>query len=1199
MNLSQQYKILQGIVLQIANAPDGVGAGEIAAQYQINRRLVPKYIDILSSAGVPIYMEKRRYFLDDTYFTAFTLTPDESEFLHLILERSLRYHMGHSHILRSLMRKLGSKMNQPLADILVGQIDLDAGISPSDRWFTVLAKAKREHREVWIDYHALHRSQPTRWLVRPFRFASNPLSDGLYLFCQGVVSSGDGDPVALSLKFDRILNVEATAQQFDITQLAQFAEREGKAWSVWSSEREPVSVVLRFEARHYDRLLETVWHPSQQIRVDNTGTVIYSVEVSEPEEMVPWIRSWGSGVEVLEPSELRERLIRSVIRQMQIYGLSVQDQQHDEDVLTFLWAKYNRSNRLYHILHYHLLDAAAVACIMWDQVLSHSQREWLSALLETDEDATRTILALLTGLHDIGKAVPGFQQKAPPVYERLLDAGIPDERGFPDPHGVLSAVILRDLLARYGIHKRSARVIASAVGGHHGEWISRSDLHKARGARGHQAWEDLQARLFDLVAEVLEIKSVTLPHDPEQINRFAVFLSGFVSICDWIASNETYFPYEPKQIEPEPYFNEALQRAQFALSETGWFSWKPEGTMPGFDEVFPFSPNAMQRAALDAIRFDDGPPRLVLVEYLTGGGKTELAQYLADWLINQFALAGMYIAMPTQTTSNQMFDRTLNFIKDRYPNQPINMQLIHAEAQDHPFYVQMSPQTDDRAGNDNAITAETWFQNRKRALLAPFAVGTIDQAMMSVLQARHHFVRQYALSHKVLIGDEIHNYDAYMYTIIERLLVWLNALNAVPILLSATLSQATREQLLAQVGVSRESVADVPYPRLTIVNHSGDVEVHALPAPSTRTLNIQHLNADIGELCDWLAEVYRQGGCIAVVCNTVDEAIQVASALRDHPDFAPEDVLLFHARFPPAWRDQIEGKVLDWFGKDGVRPARAVLVATQIIEQSLDLDFDLMVSSTAPIDLLIQRVGRLHRHDRPRPLHLCEPTLVLRRPLYMEADVPDFGVDAVIYARYIMLKTWLLLHERTVMHIPDEIDTLVNFVYDTGTTLQDVSDVYNAALESAYDEMALGDTGARFRGDTYCIATPDSEELIGESTLDLPDDEQRVIATREIRPGVDVVCVRGDPADQRLPPLPNRPPSRDEIRRLRRFRITVRKASVRDALDALPLHQAWVRNLELQHARPLAFVDGVARIPNSPYTLRLTPYFGLEILEEA
>jgi len=1187
MGLSETFQILQQILQDLASSPNGVSTGELSQRYNISRGAALKYIGILSEATVPIYEERQRYYLAEDYFVPFTLSPDESEFLYLALERSLIFHSGRSQTLHSLLRKLGQRMSIPLADYFTEKLDPDSAESPSDRWFHLLAQAKRQRFEVWVDYHPLRRPEPTRWRIRPFRFGSNPMSDGLYLFCEGTRNGQNYIP--LSLRFDRILNVHLTDDRFDIAEMARFRSYDGNVWSVWGSDREPVHVLLRFEPRHYDRLLETIWHRTQQIHVDEAGYVLFSLEVSEPQEMVPWIRSWGSGVVVIEPEDLRQRIIRSVQRQLQAYGLHAQPAEAVIP-LNYLWAKYARRTGEYHLLHYHLLDTAAVAYLMWEQVFSESQRNWIADLLNTDHETACRIMALFAGLHDIGKATPSFQQKAKPIYEQLVEVGVPDELGFDIPHGTLSAVILQEIFQHVGLHRRVAANVASVIGGHHGEWISANRIQRSYGAEGKQTWIDVQADIFDRLKAVIGISELTLPKNILQSNVFAAFLSGFVSVCDWIASNDTYFPYDSALVDDEIYFGRALDQAQTALNEMGWIGWRPPGNALPFSSIFPFAPNPMQQAGMQALDFD-AQPRMILVEYLTGGGKTELALYASDILTNQFGLNGTYVAMPTRTTSNQMFGRVGDFLQGRYPDQPINMQLMHADADDHPLYSEMRIRPE-RDGDENGLVAATWFQNRKRSLLAPFAVGTIDQAMLSVLQCRHHFVRQYGLSHKVVIGDEIHNYDAYMYTIIERMLSWLNELQSTTILLSATLSRDTRARLIAQVGVHGD-IPDVAYPRMTVVHHDGSVQVHPLPAPPTRTVYLHHIGSDIATLCDFLVGVYRQGGCIAIVCNTVDESIAIAAALRNHPDIDKNDVRLFHARYPSAWRGDIEKDVLVDFGKDGNRPKRAILVATQIIEQSLDLDFDLMVTSTAPIDLLIQRVGRLHRHEgRNRPAHLNVPTLVVRSPV--GEDVPDFGVNAVIYARFVMLKTWLLLRERSNLLIPDEIDDMVNFVYNSETEFDGLSETYIASMQTAYDEMTMGDNGATFRGETLCIARPDDEMLIGNSSLDLPDDERLPISTRDIRPGIDIVCT----GDGNLPNIPNRPPSQEEIRKLLQFRITVRSKRVKEALENVETNPNWKHIPQLRLARLIVFSGGSARIPGSRYLLRLTPDYGLEFLEE-
>ena len=920
------------------------------------------------------------------------------------------------------------------------------------RIFTTLAQAKRQGREVQVDYYPLNRAAASRWRFRPYRFVSNPLSDGFYVLGDG---SRDGEAyISLSLKFDRIQDVRLSDERFETADLARFQSHHGQAWGVWSSAREPVPVVLRFEPRHYDRLLESIRHPSQSIRADASGYVIFRVAVAEPDEMVPWIRSWGSGVVVEEPEELRRRVIRTVLRQARQYGLALGGGDGQQSTVHLLWAKYERKTGDYHLLVYHLLDVAAVAERLWELALSQPQKEWIQAALEMDAEGARQLLALLAGLHDIGKATPDFQKKAKPLYRALREAGFPKSRE-DTPHGTLSAVILKRWLIDKGLAQRSASQLAAVIGGHHGDWITTSEMRDALPGKGK--WRAAQDELLATLEAQLPVASFALPTDSGAFNAFAAFVAGFVSVCDWIGSSEQYFPFEERILDHKEYFERSREHAHAALHELGWARWTPDKREPAFENVFDFSPNPMQRAGLDALSPGQEAPRLILVEYLTGGGKTELALHIADMLINRHGLGGCYIAMPTQATSNQMHQRVGQYLEQRYPQDSIQLRLIHGGAEQ--VVDQRMPARPQREGDESAEAFADWFQNRKRALLAPFGVGTIDQAMLSVLQARHHFVRQFALSKKVVIFDEIHSYDTYMNVIIERLFNWLGALGTPMILLSATLSRQNRRELLLAAGANDfEGALEQPYPRLTVVAQDGSVRAHCLPPPPSRSLQIERIPPDEGSLLDAIRPHYEAGGCIAVVCNTVDESIALARCLRAAEGIDAGDVWLFHARFPPAWRAEIEADVLRAFGKDRERPERKILVATQIIEQSLDLDFDLMVSRTAPIDLLIQRVGRLHRHDRAdRPPHLKDATLLWRQPEIGSTGTPDFGVDAAIYARYFLLKTWLRLRDMSVLRTPDDIDELMDFVYSDDCAHDEIG----ADLRAAHDEMGLGNANSK------------------------------------------------------------------------------------------------------------------------------------------
>ena len=834
-----------------------------------------------------------------------------------------------------------------------------------------------------------------------------------------------------------------------------------------------------------------------------------------------------------------------------------------------LWAKQDRHAGCYHPLIYHLLDVAAVAVCIWDVALSPAQKTHLKALLDSDEASTQQQLALLAGLHDIGKATPAFQH-------------LHDTR-----HGSQSAAIVTSWLEGKGFDRQRASPLASAIGGHHGHWISAHDTGKAH--TGDESWPKLQEAICDRLETVLGVSAIALPSAFEDLNVFAVFVSGLVSVCDWIGSHTDYFPYEEREIDLEAYYARALAQAHRALAALGWLSWSPDRSQPAFESLFPFPPNALQRAGIKVLQALQEKPVVFLIESQTGSGKTELGQYMTDWLVNLFRLYGFYIAMPTQATSNQMHRRVNEFHERRYPAADINVRLIHAQAE-HVLSLQATRPCDQQAGNKSALDAADWFGNRKRALLAPNGVGTIDQALLSVVGAKHHFVRLFGLSQKVVIFDEVHSYDVYMSVMIERLIQWLPALGSPVILLSATLSRSARAKLLAAAGASCEANLEARYPRMTVVEQDGSVKAHELPSPDPRSIRIRHIPCDIDSLQRELLLPYRQGGCIAVVCNTVDESIQVAQALHRTEGIDADDVWLLHARFPSIWRGEREDKVLRAFVKDGQRPARAILVASQIIEQSLDLDFDLMISRTAPIDSLIQRVGRLHRHlGRARPSHLAEPTLIWRLPEMNSDGAPDFGADEAIYARYILLKTWLLLRPMTTLRTPTDVDELVNLVYDQNCDIAD----QGAVLETALQELQLDDEKSEADSRNHVIGSPADELLLSNPGARWPDDDTRQALTRDIPPGIDVVCLIDEPLMQ----MAERVPSRDETAILLRYKLTIRSQSIRQALAQLPIHKAWARQPQLKYARPLVFDNGCCRLPDSPYMLRLTRDYGLEIIK--
>lgn len=512
---------------------------------------------------------------------------------------------------------------------------------------------------------------------------------------------------------------------------------------------------------------------------------------------------------------------------------------------------------------------------------------------------------------------------------------------------------------------------------------------------------------------------------------------------------------------------------------------------------------------------------------------------------------------------------------------------------------------------EGTVAAMAWFFPRKRSLLAPFGVGTVDQALLSVLQARHFFVRLFALSHKTVVFDEVHAYDTYMSTIFQRLLGWLRAVGASVVILSATLPAQTRRALLrAYVQSDDPVVPEVSYPAITWAT---GVEAGAVPieAPQSRTIALEWVGQELANIAARLREDLREGGCAAVICNTVRQAQEVYSALRESQIVPTEHLTLFHARFPPAWRSSIEQKVLSCFGKTGERPQRAIVVATQVIEQSLDLDFDLMVTELAPVDLLLQRAGRLHRHERPdRPEPVSTPCLVLITP-EESGQVPTFGSSAWVYEPFVLLRSYLALGERAHVVVPEDTEGLIESVYaEESEKPADLTPELTLALAEAREQMSRREMTEQNEARIRLVPKPGDWRLLNACTALLQEDKPEVhralqALTRLIPPGVSLACLHRTPAGLTLEPDGSGPtvdlslsPQSDMARELALRTVSVSHRGVLGYLLDQQVPLGWHDHPLLRTHRVAIFARGVCVIPDCPYVLRLDRELGLEIEKE-
>lgn len=805
------------------------------------------------------------------------------------------------------------------------------------------------------------------------------------------------------------------------------------------------------------------------------------------------------------------------------------------------WAKTGAGNFRadgtpeYHPVICHLADTAAVAMEIVTNYLSSVAISTLEKGLGLSGDSLVKCCGFLAGCHDLGKVSPAFQFQVSEVGKALVGERFYDLwLKLPDgktPHGTVTAKTMPEFLLDAGLKDlipvrkadKLARRLATIVGGHHGFFPSQKDIDNLHdglcGTNEGSEWQHQRfaETIFEQLQNYVELTSKDLPTRCD--NAAAMILAGLTTVSDWIASNpdeKTGFPYA-NDTPFNNYAQELPKKARRALTEIGWT--KPSTAKPQlFTELFPQikEPRALQNSAI-AVAPTLTAPCLLLVEASMGEGKTEAALYLADYLQHspkQSATGGFYIGLPTQATSNAMFERVKCFLTQRYPEgefpELINLTLSHSAAalkQEYQESICRLDRQEQVYDNDQRVVAREWHTARKRTLLSPYGVGTVDQALMGAVRSRHQFVRLFGLAGRTVILDEIHAYDLYTSTLLERFLEWLALLGSPVIALSATLPADTRRRLVNAYATgcgfdASELPIDQSYPRFTAYTPTTGVQVTSFPASPhvTRSLQLHWVNDNDEEWMTALKTQLANGGCAAVICSTVGRSQEVFERLRT--SFAPNELGLFHGRFLFIDRDRIEKDCITKFGKPGDpntnRPHRYVLVATQVIEQSLDLDFDLMISDLAPIDLLLQRSGRLHRHAerKERSEALSKPTMWLISPNVDDSGKAQFADSGFIYHRHILLRTWLTLRNKTFIQLPEETDELIESVYQINAVPHsELEVVHQQDWESTRADYLSGETSKKIAQANAIKLPPAREDTKPhEFTRQGDDDDDNTIA---------------------------------------------------------------------------------------------------------
>ena len=716
------------------------------------------------------------------------------------------------------------------------------------------------------------------------------------------------------------------------------------------------------------------------------------------------------------------------------------------DDLCNIWAKKRASdNTTWHPLVLHMLDVAVVAEAILDREPESTKKNMAVSLGMEWRDA-RSWLLLIIACHDLGKACPGFQCLWPNAPKNGLRTRIDPNTAIH--HGFLSQLALTDILRRNGWPEELASLAGEAVGCHHGDRLAPYKLQMLAGderAIGGEDWSRARETLFTALSSVFP--ATKKPIKSTLSGPEFMLLAGLTSFSDWIGSDETKFPFGCVEDcrDLAAWYNKRRACADLALNAIGWMPRSPLSPAPkSFEQALELAPRPLQQAVsrvLETIK----EPSIILIEAPMGEGKTEAAFFAHLELQRNLGHRGLYIALPTKATGNAMFERTVKFLSQQKIPRKLDIQLIHGGTLSNDKFQEMRLSGIYDSSSGGEIRAAEWFTSKKKALLSEYGVGTVDQAIIPILPVRHNFMRLWGLANRVVVFDEIHAYDAYTGTLLVHLLPWLLAMGSSIVLLSATLSPRTRRKLAEAVGARLPEREEV-YPRLSVFRPGApSVEQHHFPADPARrlTVRLSGIQAGLPSLYSALMENLKKGGMGLALVNTVQraqdlyrlfpggvpvlrEGCRVGKRLEDGTE-----ILLFHARFPAKERQKREEHVLEVFNKDDKRTGRRILIATQVAEQSLDLDFDLIVTDLAPVDLVLQRAGRLWRHSRPGRA-VPEPRLIIAGLSGKEPPLFDSPLwwGAVYPREGLLLRTWNILHTRKKIILPDEIDTLVQAVYE-------------------------------------------------------------------------------------------------------------------------------------------------------------------------
>lgn len=694
----------------------------------------------------------------------------------------------------------------------------------------------------------------------------------------------------------------------------------------------------------------------------------------------------------------------------------------------------------WHPLHDHCCDVAAVAEALLALPLWSRRIARLGGLGCSLDATTTARLCVLCALHDVGKFTIPFQAKGRP------DLGPVTGGHVAEAVASISSDEICASLAPLGDFGDGARGLLLTAFAHHGRPLKEQGAAHQRTRWQRRGGLDPVAGVDTLVAACRVWFPRAFQSGPPLPECAALehAFAGLVTLADWLGSNAAFFPFSTGPENRMPFARshaaELVRKMDLGLpDEARADAW---GRAP-FARVSEYVPTAAQQTVASLPEAPSGS--ICVLESETGSGKTEAALARFVSLLERGAVDGLYFALPTRTAATQIFCRVRAAVKRAFANPPPVVLAVPGYIQVDDEHGRKLPDFDVLWPDADRFRYRGWAaESPKRYLAGTVVVGTVDQVLLSSLMVSHAHLRATSLLRHLLVVDEVHASDDYMTRILEDVLARHARAGGHALLLSATLGDEARERLL-HPGESRpaartlDTASDTPYPLVSFREVGAGPDARAIPVAHDgrrREIAIAHAPClgDAPEVARLAVEAARGRAKVLVIRNTVADCVETQLAVEDAA--SPDSTLLFdcsgvaaphHGRFSRDDRRALDDALERLIGK--VRPEGGrVVVATQTVQQSLDLDADLLVTDLCPMDVLLQRIGRLHRHERPRPSGFEGPRVVVLvpaqrdlSPLVGKDGKPrnHHGLGSVYHDLRVLEATWRVVESEPVWRIPE------------------------------------------------------------------------------------------------------------------------------------------------------------------------------------